>query len=95
MHKHDMSDGLWLFVQRSVNCSWVDEGVREKWLVTAKCEQRSSVDADGCGTRTEGTFIRLINEVVLVGAAAIYDRRNALSFAFADEAFEKQQGLVL
>lgn len=61
-------------------------------LVTVKRERRSSVDADGCGTRTEGTFIRLIHGVVLVGAPAIYERRNVLSFRFADKAIEKQQG---
>lgn len=79
MRKHDESDGLWLFVQHGFNCSRVDEGVKEKWPMTVKRERRSSVDADGCDTRTEGTFIRLINGVVLAGAAAIYDRRNVLS----------------
>lgn len=92
MRKHDESDGSRLFVQQGFNCSRVDEGVKEKWLVTVKRERRSSVDADGCGTRTEGTFIRPINGVVLVGAAAIYDRRNVLSFSLADNVFEKQQG---
>lgn len=54
-------------------------------------KQRSSVDADGCGARTDGTFIRLINGVVLVRAAAIYGHRNVLLYdRLAHKASEKQ-----
>lgn len=59
--------------------------------MTVKREQRSSVDADGCGARTDGTFIRLINGVVLVRAAAIYGHRNVLLYDhLAHKASEKQ-----
>lgn len=58
--------------------------------MTVKREQRSSVDADGCGARTDGTFIRLINGVVLVRAAAIYGHRNVLLYDhLAHKASEK------
>lgn len=59
--------------------------------MTVKREQRSSVDADGCGARADGTFIRLINGVVLVRAAAIYGHRNVLLYdRLAHKASEKR-----